>query len=98
MGCGTRSSTSSRPQTLVLGPHGDRNEALEQGLPWPTWAFVLRDLGEGTTRLIVRMRSEFKPTLVGLLANKYGLEPVHLLMERKMLLGIKHRAEPTPAS
>jgi hypothetical protein len=44
------------------------------------------------------MRSEFKPTLVGLLANKYGLEPVHLLMERKMLLGVKHRAEPTPAS
>jgi hypothetical protein len=27
------------------------------------------------------------------LANKYGLEPVHFLMERKMLIGIKRRAE-----
>jgi hypothetical protein len=86
------------PNRQDLGPHGDRNEALEQRLPWPTWAFVLRDLGMGTTRLIVRMRSEFKPTLVGLLANNYGLEPMHLLMERKLLLDSKHRAEPTPAS
>jgi hypothetical protein len=28
------------PQALVLGPHGDRQEALAQGLPWPTWSFV----------------------------------------------------------
>ena len=81
------------PQTLVLGAHGDQEEALEQGLPWPTWAFVLRDLGARRTRLVVRMRSDFKPTVVGLLANKYGLEPVHFAMERKMLLGIKQRAE-----
>lgn len=81
------------PQTLVLGPHGDRNEALGQGLPWSTWTFVLRDLGNGSTRLVVRMRSDFKPTPLGLLANKYALEPVHFAMERKMLLGIKHRAE-----
>jgi hypothetical protein len=39
------------------------------------------------------MRSDFKPTLVGLLANKYGLELVHFVMERRMLLGIKQRAE-----
>ena len=81
------------PQMLVLGSHGDWEEALEQGLPWPTWAFVLRDLGAGRTRLVVRMRSDFKPTVVGLLANKYVLEPVHFAMERKMLLGIKQRAE-----
>jgi hypothetical protein len=86
------------PQTLVLGPHGDRNEALDQGLPWPTWTFVLRDVDAGRTRLIVRMRSDFKPTLLGLLANKYGLEPVHFAMERKMLLGIKERAEQAAAT
>jgi hypothetical protein len=39
------------------------------------------------------MRSDFTPTPLGLLANKYTLEPVHFAMERKMLLGIKHRAE-----
>jgi hypothetical protein len=81
------------PQILVLGPHGDRQEALAQGLPWPTWTFVLRDLGNGSSRLIVRMRSDFKPTLLGLVTNKYALEPVHFAMERKMLLGIKERAE-----
>jgi hypothetical protein len=86
------------PQALVLGPHGDREEALAQGLPWPTWTFVLRELGDGSTRLIVRMRSDFKPTLLGLLANKYGLEPVHFAMERKMLLGIKERAEQAAAT
>lgn len=81
------------PSALVLGPHGDRDEALAQGLPWPTWSFVLRDLGNGSSRLIVRMRSDFKPTVLGLVVNKYGLEPVHFAMERKMLLGIKERAE-----
>jgi hypothetical protein len=81
------------PQALVLGPHGDRQEALAQGLPWPTWTFVLRELGDGATRLIVRMRSDFKPTPLGVLANKYALEPVHFAMERKMVLGIKDRAE-----
>jgi hypothetical protein len=34
-----------------------------------------------------------KPTILGALANKYGLEPVHFAIERKMLLGIKQRAE-----
>jgi hypothetical protein len=86
------------PSVLVLGPHGDREKALEQGLPWSTWAFILRDLGNGSTRLVVRMRSDFKPTLTGLLANKYGLEPVHFAMERKMLLGIKDRAERAAAT
>jgi hypothetical protein len=86
------------PQTLVLGPHGDRNQALEQRLPWATWAFVLRNLGMGTTRLLVRMRSDFKATLLGLLANNYGLEPMYFLMERKLLLDSKHRAEQTTPS
>lgn len=80
------------PKVLVLGPHGDPAEAYEQGLPWTSWSFVLRDLGYGT-RLIARLRSDFKPTAAGLLVNKYGLEPVHFLIERKMLLGIRRRAE-----
>ena len=38
-----------------------------------------------------------KPTMLGSLANKYGLEPVHFAMERKMLLGIKERVEQAAA-
>jgi len=71
---------------------------VEQGLPWPTWAFVLRNLGAGMTRLLVRMRGDFKATLVGRLANNYGLEPMHFVMEQKLLLDSKHRAEQTPPS
>jgi hypothetical protein len=41
----------------------------------------------------VRWRSDFEPTVAGRLANKYLLEPVHFVMERKMLLGIRQRAE-----
>ena len=44
------------------------------------------------------MRSDFKPTLLGLVTNKYGLQPVHFAMERKMLLGIKQRAEQAAAT
>jgi hypothetical protein len=36
---------------------------------------------------------DFDPTLLGWMAYKYALEPVHFVMERKMLLGIKQRAE-----
>jgi hypothetical protein len=74
-------------------PDGDRSKALEAGYPDGTWAFILEPVGERATRLIVRWRSDYKPTLLGLLVNQFGLEPVHFAMERKMLLGIKERAE-----
>ena len=54
------------------------------------WSFVL-DEDEGTTRLISRNRFRL-PSL----AAKIGMipmEPGSLVMERKMLLGIKQRAE-----
>ncbi len=57
-----------------------------------TWAFVLDESTALTTRLIVRVRANYKPAAlrVGVLAL---LEPVHFLMERGMLQGIKRRAE-----
>jgi len=33
------------------------------------------------------------PTFLGTLMNKYMLEPIHFLMERRMMLGIRDRAE-----
>lgn len=67
----------------------------KRGLPWSSWAFVLRDGGPESTRLVVRFRSDFAPGAVALLANKYALEPVHFLMEQRMLRGIRDRAERT---
>jgi hypothetical protein len=53
-------------------------------------AFVLEPLGGRMTRLIVRSRG---PGAWGRLAHYLFWEPAHFVMERRMLLGIKARAE-----
>jgi hypothetical protein len=53
-------------------------------------AFVLEPLGDRATRLIVRSRG---PGAWGRLAHYLFWEPAHFVMERRMLLGIKERAE-----
>jgi len=54
------------------------------------WAFVLDQVG-GRTRLISRNRFRL-PTLAARL-GMFPMEPASLVMERKMLRGIKQRAE-----
>jgi len=55
-----------------------------------SWAFVLQPDDGRHTRLLVRSRGTFGlPRLLG-----YLLEPGHFAMERRMLLGIRERAEP----
>jgi hypothetical protein len=80
------------PHILVLGADGSPADALASDLPYPCWTFVLREI-DGRTRLVVRFQSDFDPTPLGWLMNKYALTPVHFVMERKMLLGIRDRAE-----
>ena len=63
------------------------------GFPSVSWAFVMEPAGPGRTRLLVRWRSAFPPTVGQYLTNKYILEPIHFTMERRMMLGIKERAE-----
>lgn len=53
-------------------------------------AFVLEPLGDRATRLIVRSRG---PGAWGRIAHYLFWEPAHFVMERRMLLGIKARAE-----
>jgi hypothetical protein len=78
---------------LVLNGLGTREEAFVKGLPYPSWAFVIHPVAPNRVKLIIRWRSDFAPTPSGYLWSKYGIEPVHFLMERKMLKGIKERAE-----
>ncbi len=59
-------------------------------LDW-TWSFVLRPRAEGT-RLLIRTRGAWSHRWVACLIQPL-LEPVHFLMERRMLLGIRQRAE-----
>jgi len=56
------------------------------------WAFALRRNGDGT-RLISRNRIASARTPLARAAATYLMEPGSLVMERKMLLGIKQRAE-----
>jgi hypothetical protein len=57
-----------------------------------SWVFFLDELDEGTTRLISRSRNDWNRSLGNALVfGVFG--PVSLIMDRKMLLGIKQRAE-----
>ncbi|HEY3374042.1 MAG TPA: hypothetical protein VGK02_03150 [Candidatus Aquicultor sp.] len=73
-------------------PVSPNNGDNEPYIDW-TWAFILDKAGESATRLIVRVRGDYNtspyldPTIRAL------IEPPHFVMERKMMLGIKNRAE-----
>ncbi len=79
----------------------------ERALVIGTWAFVLLPLDENRTRLLVRDRDagwlrSLAPRRSGMLRTAgaiidYGIgEPLHFAMVRKMMLGIKQRAEALP--
>lgn len=56
------------------------------------WSFVLRPVGSQACRLVSRTRYDYSPLAAGLVLRPL-LEPVQFLMERRMLLGIRNRAE-----
>lgn len=60
-------------------------------------AFILEPIDEKTTRLIIRSQGNYDPDLKNAVLNfllwRVAFEPAHFIMERKMLLGIKERAE-----
>jgi hypothetical protein len=61
------------------------------------WAFVLEAVNDRTSRLIVRGRGRFTMPDLGKVGNflywRGVFEPAHFVMERKMMLEIKRRAE-----
>jgi hypothetical protein len=88
------------PRALVLRATADM-ETKRPPVPsdpgyfdW-SWAFVLEPVGGSATRLLIRLRAD---TAHGLPYNLIGplvWEPLHFMMERKMLRGIRQRAEGT---
>jgi hypothetical protein len=56
------------------------------------WTFYLDPITHDTTRLIVRSRLDYSPTLADTLLWRIT-EALNFIMERKMLFGIKQRAE-----
>jgi hypothetical protein len=73
-------------RALVLGGDDPKNGAH-------SWAFILEPIDERITRLIVRSRDDYPPTLANFVIWRAITEPAHFAMERKMLFGIKQRAE-----
>lgn len=55
-------------------------------------AFVLRKMNSKQTRLIVRTHGRELPNLKGIIGDFIGM-PLHYIMERRMLMGFKARAE-----
>jgi hypothetical protein len=64
----------------------------DEGLGWEfTWTFAVFPIDGGGTRLLVRERTAFTRRVTRLVMSPIGL--VSFVMTRKMLLGIKQRAE-----
>ena len=58
-----------------------------------TWSFYLDELEGGRTRLVQRFRANWNQTPKNWIFYRLFLEPGSFIMQRKMLLGIKERAE-----
>ena len=90
-------------ETIGLGPNRMRLEIsdAERVLAWRSedrnwvWTFVLAERN-GSTRLISRNR--FRLTSLAARMGMLPMEPGSLVMERRMLRGIKQRAEQLTAS
>jgi len=73
----------------------DENRALvlRDEIERGSWAFILKPVDETKTRLVIRARGN-KPESLPMKIFSYGFfEPAHFIMERKMLLTLKKRAE-----
>jgi hypothetical protein len=66
--------------------------------PDGTWAFVVEPVDQETSRLIMRGRGRGNLSLLGASFERSIFEPIHFVMERKMMEGIKLRAEDRPVS
>lgn len=60
-----------------------------------SWAFVLEPLAAERTRLAVRLRSDWQPSIPAAVFQALLLRPAHAVMERGMLRGIRARTERT---
>jgi len=63
-----------------------------------TWAFILDEQRDQSTRFIVRVRVAWDRGLRHFFRSRLFLEPAHSIMQRKMNLGLKKRVEAHRAS
>ncbi len=78
-------------RALGFGTHalGTAPSAPEDG----SWSFILDRVDDSHTRLLVRGRGSPGRSLLGLAFDRSIFEPVHFVMERRMMTGLKEAAE-----
>lgn len=72
---------------IVMGA----NENTQMGAV--SWLFLLKECGADTSRLIARFRTSYPATLGSILLQRLFVQPTSLFMQKRMLLGIKQRAD-----
>ena len=90
-----------KEQALILQSRMDtaRWESLSSNDPFPekylisSWVWYLEEIDEKTTRLIVRVRSDYSPGLLSTLTTTIPNELGNLVMQPKTLRVLKQRAE-----
>ncbi len=78
---------------ILVSPTDAETVAKTGRAPNGTWGFVLEPIDQHTTRLVVCTRGGESHGLAGKLFAWLVFDPAHFIMERKMMLGIKQRAE-----
>jgi hypothetical protein len=58
-----------------------------------SWSFILEPIDDATTRFLVRGRGVARHSLPGVAFDRGIFEPIHFVMERRMLIGLQQVAE-----
>jgi len=80
---------------ILVPPRDVPPEARPGGGANGTWGFILDPIDQHSTRLIMRGRGERQPRARDRILGYAFWEPAHFVMERKMMLSLKQRAEST---
>lgn len=95
-GAGVNVAAVAPPHLLVLAgtlvaPKGEGGAAASEA--GGTWVFAVEEHPAGTTRLVIRSRvARSAPAWLAAIMMRL-MELMHFIMERRMLLGIRERAE-----
>lgn len=78
-------------RALGFGTHvvGTSVDQPEDG----SWSFVLLPVGDSSTRLLIRGRGTPRRSLLGVAFDRSVFEPIHFIMEKRMMIGVKELAE-----
>ena len=78
------------PEDASAGPSKSKTDNIFS----TSWGFYTDRIDDNTTRLIIRWKVYYNPTLKNRLSlGPFTVGPIGFTMDRKMLLGIKQRAE-----